>query len=292
MSGRNNGANNNDREHRARERERRAAADAILNNMNVREQVQQQAQQRQQLARAGQNAGEGAHRGAIEPYALNSPRSSMTSSSHSLKRKIPSTFGPENVESWASTEVEQETFAFLWTLKGYSALSAGNEEIKSPTFRGGPKSLHSWQLKMNPKKKMDDQEFFAVHLILNGFGDSETPGGGNTRRLKVRFQISLLDSEGRPGKQAGSAIMTVCEFKRYSVWGYDKFLASSDLVSPTRRLVDEDTLKIHCRIWIEGELKHKQGQGGAVPEKLTDDEVKKLRLTSLQDNFREVLSDN
>jgi hypothetical protein len=73
--------------------------------MNVREQVQQQAQQRQQLARAGQNAGEGAHRGAIEPYALNSPRSMTTNSSHSLKRKTPSTFGPENVESWASTEV-------------------------------------------------------------------------------------------------------------------------------------------------------------------------------------------
>lgn len=86
--------------------------------------------------------------------------------------------------------------------------------------------------------------------------------------------------------------MTVCEFKRYSVWGYDKFLASSDLVSPTRRLVDEDTLKIHCRIWIEGELKHKLGQGGAVPEKLTDEEIKKQRLESLQDNFREVLSDN
>lgn len=106
-SSRNNGANNNinynDREHRARERERRAAI-AIMQNA-IREQVQQ----RQQLARAGQHGGgDAGHRGAIEPYALNnSPRATVMTSSatHSLKRKLPSSFGPENVESWASTEV-------------------------------------------------------------------------------------------------------------------------------------------------------------------------------------------
>ena len=54
---------------------------------------------------------------------------------------------------------------------------------------------------MNPKKKVDDTEFFAVHLILNGFGDSEQ---STNRKLKVRFQISLLCPEGRPLKQAGN----------------------------------------------------------------------------------------
>lgn len=124
--------------------------------------------------------------------------------------------------------MEQETFAFLWTLKGYSSFSGacGSDEVKSPIFRGGAKSQHQWydfsiistnlelqtclinfqinvlyrQLKMNPKKKFEETEYFAVHLILNGFGDGDN---SNTRKLKVRFQISLLDSDERPGKQAG-----------------------------------------------------------------------------------------
>jgi hypothetical protein len=95
--------------------------------------------------------------------------------------------------------MEQETFAFLWTLKGYSSFSS-TDEVKSPVFKGGPKSNHQWQLKMSPKKKSEEQEFFAVHLILQGFGDGDN---SNTRKLKVRFQISLLDTDGRPGKQAG-----------------------------------------------------------------------------------------
>jgi len=60
---------------------------------------------------------------------------------------------------------------------------------------------------MNPKKKVDDTEFFAVHLILNGFGDGE-PGTSSNRKLKVRFQISLLCPEGRPLKQAGEFLFS------------------------------------------------------------------------------------
>jgi len=56
--------------------------------------------------------------------------------------------------------------------------------------------------------------------------------------------------------------MTVCEFKKYSVWGYDKFLQTHDLTSPSRRLVEDDMLKIHCRVWIEGDLRHRVGVGG------------------------------
>jgi len=41
------------------------------------------------------------------------------------------------------SQIEQETFAFLWTLKNYSAFNS-SEEIKSPSFRGGPKSNHHW----------------------------------------------------------------------------------------------------------------------------------------------------
>lgn len=53
---------------------------------------------------------------------------------------------------------------------------------------------------MSPKKKAEDIDYFAVHLILNAFGDGDNTGA---RKLKVRFQISLLDPDMRPGKQAG-----------------------------------------------------------------------------------------
>jgi len=122
---------------------------------------------------------------------------------------------------------------------------------------------------MSPKKKFEDQEYFAVHLILTSFGDSDN---SSTRKLKVRFQISILDSDGRPGKQAGSATMNVCEFKKCSVWGYDKFILASDLIAPSRRLVEDDQLKIHCRVWIEGELKHKTGNGGAASNNLPSED--------------------
>jgi hypothetical protein len=173
-------------------------------------------------------------------------------------------------------------------LKSYSSFSSNTDEIKSPIFKGGPKSNHFWQLKMNPRKKMEDLEYFAVHLILTGFGDADC----TSRRLKVRFQISLLDIDGRPGKQAGSATMSVCEFKKFSVWGYDKFLLSNDVTSPTRRLIDNDTLKIHCRIWIEGDLKHNSGMGGAASETITEEDVKRRRFQLLSQNFGGMLHDN
>jgi len=59
---------------------------------------------------------------------------------------------------------------------------------------------------MSPKKKADELEYFAVHLILTGFGDGDN---SNTRKLKVRFQISLLDVDGRPGKQAGKDFLCI-----------------------------------------------------------------------------------
>lgn len=53
---------------------------------------------------------------------------------------------------------------------------------------------------MCPKKKSEEQEYFSVHLILTGFGDGDA---SQNRKIKVRFQISILDADGRPGKQAG-----------------------------------------------------------------------------------------
>lgn len=86
--------------------------------------------------------------------------------------------------------------------------------------------------------------------------------------------------------------MTVCEFKKYSVWGYDKFLQTQDLTSPSRRLIEDDTLKIHCRVWIEGDLRHRMGQGGAALDKDAEDVIKKRRFELLASNFQELLLDS
>jgi len=85
--------------------------------------------------------------------------------------------------------------------------------------------------------------------------------------------------------------MSVCEFKKYSVWGYDKFLQTTELTNPTRHLIEDDTLKIHCRVWIEGEVRHKWGAGGAVLDKNSEEEVKRRRQHLLSDNFKYMLQD-
>jgi len=276
MSGR-----NNDREGRVRDREQRRDQDPIVIA------IRRHAENRGGVA-VVPDPRPVVHRPASPRGAAGGPGSTSASSPHGTKRKMD-LYGTETVEQWASTELEQETFAFLWSIKNYSALSSGSEEIKSPVFKGGLKSNHLWQMKMNPRKKLEEVEYFAVHLILNGFGDGDNQ---NTRKLKVRFQISLLDPDGRPLKQAGSPNMTVCEFKKYSVWGYDKFLQTSDLLAPSRRLVEEDTLKIHCRVWIEGDLKHKLGQGGASLEsKELEDVNKRRRFELLSENMAALLGD-
>jgi len=85
--------------------------------------------------------------------------------------------------------------------------------------------------------------------------------------------------------------MTVCEFKKFSVWGYDKFLQTSDITAPSRRLIEDDTLKIHCRVWIEGDLRHRVGQGGAALATDADEVIKRRRYELLANNFQELLGD-
>ena len=86
--------------------------------------------------------------------------------------------------------------------------------------------------------------------------------------------------------------MNVCEFKKLSVWGYDKFILSTDLVSPSRRLVEDDALKIHCRVWIEGDLKHKICNGGAAKKSLPEEEKVKRRKEKLSTDFGKLFKDS
>lgn len=91
---------------------------------------------------------------------------------------------------------------------------------------------------------------------------------------------------------SGSCTMNVCEFKKLSVWGYDKFILSTDLVSPARRLVEDDSLKIHCRVWIEGDLKHKVCNGGAAKRSLPEDEKAKRRKDRLATDFGKIFRES
>jgi hypothetical protein len=85
--------------------------------------------------------------------------------------------------------------------------------------------------------------------------------------------------------------MSVCEFKKFSVWGYDKFLQTSELIAPSRHLIDDDALKIHCRVWIEGDLRHRVGAGGALIDKSSDEEIKRRRHDLLSSNLHDLLYD-
>lgn len=226
-----------ERDIRARERDRNR--EALLINV-----LRQHAQNRADRIIAVNNMVRDEHnRNFPRNDASGTSRGGGVGGSNPGKRKCPA-YGTESVESWASTEVkkfgtfkfndskhileitgfililnivglmqvEQETFAFLWSLKNYSAFG-GTDEVKSPVFKGGSKSNHSWQLKMCPKKKSDDLEYFSVHLILTQFGDGDA---SQNRKIKVRFQISILDADGRPGKQAGECPLSILFHKQPS----------------------------------------------------------------------------
>lgn len=50
--------------------------------------------------------------------------------------------------------------------------------------------------------------------------------------------------------------MSACDYMKSSEWGFHKIMLFSELVSPNLRLVQSNTLKIHCRVWIIGDIKH------------------------------------
>ncbi|ODM90497.1 Mitochondrial ribonuclease P protein 1 [Orchesella cincta] len=178
----------------------------------------------------------------------------MSGDGNSAKRRCLE-YDPDMVNSTAITEIEQETFAFVWKLEDYSTLRE-LQVITSPEFRGGPKSKHTWLMYTHPKFNSNGVEYMTLYLKLVEWGDASFwfPSRNNfTRKIKARFEFSILDKNDRPSmKLTGS----VNDYYKSSAWGKDKFIPSSELVSPTRQLVYNNTLKIHCKVSIIGELKH------------------------------------
>ncbi|CAG7726643.1 unnamed protein product [Allacma fusca] len=194
---------------------------------------------------------------------------------------------PENVDCWISTEIETERFSFLWTIKNFSTFPTV-KEIRSPPFKRRNKCAHKWRLKVIPRHKVGDKEYLSVFLILVSDGDAgkEVPSQKNRKLgIKTRFQISLIDADGRIFKQAGGPMMSGNEFSAESPsWGYYRLILAADLLTPLRRVLDGDCLRIHCCIWVDGVLKHTSGLGGAEKD-MSPDEISLRHLKSLSEDM-------
>lgn len=144
------------------------------------------------------------------------------------------------------------------------------DEISNPTYR---------KLKVYPKMKFGNIDFMSVYLILHDYGDPKRTAGSI---VKARFRISILNADGLPSKQIGMDIVTlvslhnddksfggnsigsktkICEFIKGSDLG-GKLIQSLDVNSPTERVLTDNAITIHCKIWIDGVLKHDVSNGG------------------------------
>ncbi|ODM96052.1 Speckle-type POZ protein [Orchesella cincta] len=187
-----------------------------------------------------------------------------------------------NADILGTTTIECEPFTFLWTLNDYSKLSALGE-IWSALFYGDSKNNHAWQLKVVPKQRAspEEGECLGVYLCLKEFGSGE-----NTyyRKIRARYQIGLLDPDGKMSTSRGYRSMNAVEVMKNALWGWDKFISLGELHSPYRRLVVNDVLRIHCTVWIEGQITQSltvKGRGVA----LTKEEKVLKNRTILAEEF-------
>ncbi|CAL8114569.1 unnamed protein product [Orchesella dallaii] len=156
---------------------------------------------------------------------------------------------PGNAASNTTPEVEEEEFAFLWSIRNYSVMK-NLEEVKSPVFPGGNK--HDWQLRINPEKMIDGNKYFGLYLTLVKFGDEDNT---EFRKISAQIEVTLLDITASAGFQRRSRTI---EFQKNSTCGNGKLLLSSNLLNGPVTFIREmdDTLNIHVRIWIQKEIKH------------------------------------
>lgn len=71
-----------------------------------------------------------------------------------------------------------------------------------------------------------------------------------------------------------------------------KLILSTDLMSSSEQLADQNSIKVHCRIWIDGELKHKICPGGAGKSWLPEAEKKKKSKERLAQDFGRIFRES
>ncbi|CAL8114621.1 unnamed protein product [Orchesella dallaii] len=115
------------------------------------------------------------------------------------------------------------------------------------------------QIKLDHKMGLDGVKYFGIHLLLPRYGNGDiTP----CRELRGRFQFSLLDSDGTPSVVVGGPTMNPVEFKQQTSCSFSKLMLMSELLHASKRLLENDTLNIHLRVWIEKGVKHQSHIGG------------------------------
>ncbi|KAG4077526.1 hypothetical protein HA402_002953 [Bradysia odoriphaga] len=205
--------------------------------------------------------------------------------SNPLKRKRRSDqYGFDSVHTCASTEIEEEIFSFRWTLKNYTSFMESSE-IRSPIFTG---AKNRWQLKVYPKMKVGNIDFLTVYLILVDYGDRNRALGSI---VKARFCISILKADGLPAKRIGSE--KLCDFKKGSDLG-GKLIQSSDINS-SNEVVTDNAITMHCKIRIDGVLKHNVSNGGHAAKRLCmqlEDEAKMQRKRELATDLGRIFDES
>lgn len=84
--------------------------------------------------------------------------------------------------------------------------------------------------------------------------------------------------------------MNPCEFNKSSQWG-NKLISSTDLISPIQGFLSDDCIKVHCKIWIDGEVSHKLYNCGAV-KTMPEVERMKKRKQELAKDFGRIFKDS
>ncbi|CAL8116447.1 unnamed protein product [Orchesella dallaii] len=169
-----------------------------------------------------------------------------------------STNVPEIVTIEGETDIEQDEFTFIWTVKHYSVVSELETFVNSPVFKGGPKYNHAWQIEMHPNHVVEEVKHMSLYLSLVECGKGTF---SKEKMVKANHQFAILNADGKLAKIAGrpGPTATINEYKltRSGRWGYKKFIAFAELINPENKFVVDDTLKIQCKIWICGGLKEK-----------------------------------
>lgn len=91
----------------------------------------------------------------------------------------------------------------------------------------------------------------------------------------------------------GTPTMSACDFMKSLEWGFNKVMLSTELVSPNLRLVQNNSLKIHCRVWIIGDVKHDICKSVGLKRKnLSEDENVKQHKEQLATDFGRIFKDS
>jgi len=165
------------------------------------------------------------------------------------------------VDSWAITEMECDTVDYLWSLKNLLSLVSvmPKDKVISPEFFGGSHLELKWRLEL----RIEDSN---VGFWL-GVYQSNPP-----KDVTARYEISVLDLDGRQTRFTSSCYYDESKDFAKSRWGAKNLIS----LSQAKELLNDTSLQIYCKIWIDIKISHKTGSVPDCPQN-TDDLLKDFR---------------